>query len=319
LKKTFAALGAAALGLVPVAAAAPALAADTTVDCADMDAQVNATGNLTDNWYQDCVPQYGIGKAEFSIVADESDPTAEFPADFVDLSDNGNPAITVTTTGDTAALNDYFGTTIGGVVQYPITPVDAGLSDPTTQTYVAAVAAPVTSIGLATGANTPADVVTACSVDTAAYTGAWVATFGAVDTTFSQTIDGKNWQYTIVASPAPTYFFIVEGTDGPSTWCVSDGQHTFIPGSGGIPDDAIVQLFALVINSVPSFEDVDGPGLYNLGDFARTVAPIQPAVLAETGLDSSGLILPAAIAGGVVLIGGGLIAAAVVRRRRDRD
>ena len=87
MKKSLAFVGASALGLVAAtAAASPAMAiGDTTEPCTDMDAQVAATGNLTANWYQDCVPQYGLGKAEFTIVADENDPSVAVPDEFVTL------------------------------------------------------------------------------------------------------------------------------------------------------------------------------------------------------------------------------------------
>lgn len=300
MKKTFAAIGATALGCAVVGsgAVAPASAADTTTPCTDANAQVAATGNLTDNWYQDCVPQYGLGKAEFSIVADEDDPTVEFPADFVPLDELPDSAVTVTTPTDVAALGTYFAAT-PDVFIAPILPADSDLTDPTTQLYLAAVFAPVTSIAAVADADVPTGVAAECDPDGTLFATQWRATFAPVETTFSQSIDGEPWNYTIKATPLPTYFFGTF-TDGLDDWCLSDGIHTLSAAEVGASSGE--QFFALVFHSLPDIAVDESLAIFDLGTFGRdvdepvvpVVPPVVPQQLAATGVDAT----PLAIAGG---------------------
>jgi len=270
-------------------AAAPAAADPTTVPCADLSEQFDATGNVTDNWFQDCVPQYGLGKAEFTIVADEDNPATEFPAGFVELTDVPTPDITVTSTSDIQAIKDYYDTFASP--DAPIDPDQLVSSDASSQTYIASVVAPVTSIGTAT--DLPTNVATECATADVTYGGGWVATFAPVDTTFAQTINGEPWNYTITAAPLPTYFFgTITGEGLDPVWCVTDGIHTIKPGD--VPGDVPFgeYLFALVWPSPP---DVADESVASLGTFGRNApeAPIVPQ-LAATGVDAT----PLAVAGG---------------------
>lgn len=282
------------LGLVGAGAAVPAAAAsDTTEPCADFSAQIAATGNVTANWYQDCVPQYGLGKAEFSIVADEDDPTAEFPAEFIPLDEL--PPEAITTTGDTAAQSAYFdGAPIGSQSGTPIFVADSNLSDPTEQRYFASVIAPVTSIAavdLATGV--PANIAAACPADDFEFAGGWVATFAPVDTTYSQVVDGEDWNYTITSSALPTYFFATF-EDGIRDWCVTDGLRTLDSATSFFPGE---QVFSLVMNNVIDFESEE---IVDLGVFSRDLPePVIPAVVVAAELPATGAeIMPLAIAAG---------------------
>lgn len=320
MKKTLAAIGASVLGLGSVAAggALPASAAGGPTEgaCADIQDQISSTGSITDNWFQDCVPQYGIGKAEFTIVPDENNPTEEFPEGFVDLNDVENPAITVTSTLDTAAIGTYFSDIEAPENLAPIYPIGAVESTPTARTYAASIFAPIATIGLAT--DVPASVTAACSLDTVSYEGGWVATYNPIDATFSQTIEGVPWNHTITGTPKPSYFFI--GEDG-STFCVTDGEYTLTSDDN---DSGIVQaLFGGVFTYIPG-SITEGPAdLQSLGIFSRDglVPPPAPAPapapqLAATGADAASLAPVGLLAAGVLAAGGALVALGAGRKRR---
>ncbi|NYF11375.1 hypothetical protein HDC94_002531 [Leifsonia sp. AK011] len=321
MKKTLAAIGASVLGLGSVAAGAalPASAASGPTEgaCADIQDQIEATGNITDNWFQDCVPQYGIGKAEFTIVPDENNPSEEFPEGFVDLTAIEDPSLSVTSTLDMAAISQYFAGIEAPDVVSPIFPLEIADSTPTSRTYASSVFAPITSIGLAT--DVPAAVTAACSLDTAEYDGGWVATYAPIDTTFSQTIDGKAWNYTITGTPKPSYFFV--GTDT-STFCVTDGEYTLTDEGEGT---GVVQaLFGGVFTYIPGSIDESLTELQSLGVFSRDglVPPPAPAPapapqLAATGADAASLAPVGLLAAGVLAAGGALVTLGARRKRRN--
>jgi len=317
VKKTLAAIGASVLGLSSVAAGAalPANAAGGPTEgaCTDIQDQINSTGNVTDNWFQDCVPQYGIGKAEFTIVPDEDNPSQEFPEGFVDLSDVENPAITITSTYDTAAIGAYFSGIESPESLAPIFPTGTLEGTPTSRTYAASIFAPIATIGLAT--DVPAAVTQACSLDTVSYSGGWVATYKPIDTTFSQTIDGEAWNYTITGTPKPSYFFI-EGEG--SGFCVTDGEYTINEDEGS---SAVQVLFGGVFTYIPG-TIADGPAdLQSLGIFSRNgiepaPAPAPTPQLAATGADAASLAPVGLLAAGVLAAGGALVALGARRKRR---
>lgn len=318
MKKTFAALGATAVGfaVVGAGAAAPAAAADTTEPCEFLSEQFTATGHITDNWYQDCVPQYGLGKAEFTIVADEDNPATDFPAEFVALNELPSSEITVTSsTSDIAAMATYFDTFADAFA--PITPENVTDSGVGYQTYSTSVIAPVTSIGAVADEDVPDDVAADCNVGVTTYGGGWLATFGAVDTTFAQTINGEPWNYTITATPKPMYYFgTIDTLPITGDWCVSNGDFVITSASTPEPDVLGSYLFALVWPTPVSFE---GEALTSLGTFARDSQPVVPAeVLADTGVDGTPLIFAAGAftAFGIALLGFTSFAS---RRRRTHD
>ncbi len=323
MKKTLAAIGASVLGLGSVAAGAaiPANAAGGPTEgaCADIQDQIAATGNITDNWFQDCVPQYGIGKAEFTIVPDEDNPSEEFPEGFVDLSEIGDPAITVTSSLDMAAIGSYFAEIDSPEAVAPIYPTQTLESTSTSRTYAASVFAPIATIGLAT--DIPAAVTAACSLDTVTYTGQWVATYNPIDAAFSQTIDGEEWKYSITGTPKPSYFFIGAEND----FCVTDGEFTVTQDDS---NSGIVQvLFGGVFTYIPG-SITEGPAdLQSLGVFSRdglepapvpAPVPVPPAApqLAATGADAASLATPGLVAAAVLAAGGALVALGTRRKRR---
>lgn len=310
MKKTLAAIGASAIGLVSAAAgtAAPAAAADVTTPCTDISDHVFATGELPDNFYLDCVPQYGLGKAEFTIVPSDTDPTATFPEDFLDLSDEG---VAKTTTLDGEAIGEYF-----EGIPSPIYPGSLSDGDEFHQTYIATIIAPITSVAGVTDENLIPGVVTECDLEGTTYEAGYVATFAPTDTTFTQTAGGREWKYEVATSPLPTYFFatfdlVSGGVDETQPWCISDGTHTWSSVDGlPVPPD---QFYQFVFHTLFDFDGEEAP---TLGVFAPEAQPIAPAaVLADTGVDATPLIIGA---GAFTLFGAAMLAFTRIAGRRRR-
>lgn len=350
MKKTLAALGASVLGLGVVAVPATTAAAAPPIEpCENVLDQLESVGDFNEVWLGDCVPQYGLGKAEFTIVADEDNPTAQLPEGFTDLNDafiSEDSPVVASTTLDTAAIEAYFfDTEAQGVM--PITAIALDDETPESQTYIAFTVVPVASTGMATEENTPADVVSACEVswpgpeeDLSDSIG-WFATFHPVDTTYTQTVGGTEWIYEITAQSNPSYFFFTyDEVESEEYVCVTDGESTIRE-----PLDSItgIEELLLFLGAMPfispgvcfceiptsleqaiaevklgedsSFAAIGESGLYDLGIFGPTAPKPQ---LASTGADAGSLLVPALIAGGVVIVGGTLITLAVVRRRRSK-
>jgi hypothetical protein len=320
VKKTSAAIAVTTIGVVSVAAgaAAPAAADPVTTPCADLSEHVLADP-LPDNWYMPCVPQYGIGKAEFTIES-----TTDFPAEFIALDE---PGVTTTSAVDETVIGAYLN---GGPLPM-IQPedLDTASQTPTSQTYAALIVAPVTGVDVVAPIDLPADVATQCNLP-GWTTPIYRASYGPASTTFSQTIDGVPWNFTVTGNPPPTYFFLqfdptavtgfpidVPPVLGGSDFCVTDGTHTIagIADSTGIDSQVIASVYA---GFVPPFSmlipvdlldpDLDIP-LPDLGTFALTAADPQ---LASTGLDATPYLAAAGALGGV----GVLLAFLGYRRRR---
>ena len=326
MKKTSAVIAVTTLGVASAAAgaAAPAIADPVTTPCADISAHVLADP-LPDNWYMPCVPQYGLGKAEFTIES-----TTDFPDEFLSLDDDG---VTTTSTVDEAVIGAYV--QVGGPLPM-VSPVSLLSPTPTTQTYLAQLVAPVTGVGVVAPVDLPVEIVAQCD-PTGWTTPIYRATYGSLSTTFAQTINGVPWNFTVTGNPPPTYFFLqfdptavgdpISG-DFPqvapdSPFCVTDGVHTLsgiADDSGGIPIREIMSVhaglvppFAMLLPSEfinPSGENVP---LQDLGTFALA-APAAPAApqLAATGTDATPYLVAAGALGGV----GVLLSLLGYRRRR---
>lgn len=346
MKKSLAALGASVLGLgAATAGAAPAIAEPAPLEpCANISDQFSTTFDLNEEWFQDCIPQYGLSKTEFTIVADENNPTVDFPSDFAPLSDyisEEDSGIQATTTVDSAALAAYFGSnTENGAPIVPVLPVATLDNSVGSQTYLTFTVAPIDAVGPATPETTPADVISACDLegwgtDSPLDVLGWVASYDPVDTTFAQTAGGASWAYTVTAQSKPTYFFLVDDGDFVGA-CVTDGEsalvfddvdselyYLFILVTPFLPEDldgwvsppapTSVEELLHAVTSNPSFAAIGDSGLYDLGTFARDVPKPQ---LAATGADASALLVPALIGGGVLVVGGALVVITLVRRRR---
>ena len=348
MKKTLAAFGASLLGLGAAAVPAATAVADPAPPlepCTDIVDQLDSIDDFNDQWIGDCIPQYGLGKAEFTIVADEDNPTAQLPDGFTELTDafmNPDSPVSTSTTIDTAAIEAYFfDTEAEGVM--PISALSLDDETPESQTYVAFTIVPIASTGLATEENTPADVVSACEIvwpeeEEEPFTVGWFATFHPVDTTYTQTVAGTEWTYEISAQSNPSYFFLTfDPVEEEEYVCVTDGESRIISSLDDITGIEEILLFLgampfispgvcfceipssldqaiaeLSLGEESSFAAIGESGLYDLGIFGPSKAQ-----LAATGADAGSLLVPALIAGGVVLVGGTLITLAVVRRRRS--
>lgn len=280
------------LGLVGAGAVAPAAAAPgpATEACDNFSAQQAATGELSENWYQSCVPQYGAGKAEFSIVADGNDASAEFPEGFVPLDEL--EAVDISSTSNIAAMHEYFDALPSGIEDgSPIVALDRVDGDATTQRYTASVIAPITSVGVLNLEGAIPAGAAQCLATELAFTGAWVAHFDAIDTTYSQTIDGQAWNYRITATPLPTYFFanFVDGEVG--EWCITTGLRTESVYGGSVRSGS--QLFEMV-TPAPIPDDLSFLNLGEFGPYVPPAAVIPAATLPDTGANA----LPLAVAAG---------------------
>lgn len=343
MRKALALAGAAAIGVgASTIAAAPAAAEPVTEPCEGFIDHLTITGEVNDNWYMDCVPQYGLGKAEFTIHAGEEPadgdppPADEFPDGFTPLSD---PSVTATTSLDPglAAYELFDSPERRGAFPVLMQTADT----PTSQDYLGLVYAPITGVASGSEENITAEMVALCEPELtdAVVDGelvAFVASFGPTDTTFTQTVDGEEWAYTISTPPPPVAFFLFVDedelivTDAPL--CITDGVgHIAGVGIGDVDfEDPVESLgfFAYVAlalvsplpEQIEELEDLEFPELRFIGDFYRQVEePIEeeeptPAAptLPATGSDVAGA---AGLAGALALLGIGLASAAALRRR----
>ncbi len=316
MKKSMAIAGAGTLGLVAAGAGAatPAVAADVTTPCATFGDHVFAApGETPDNWFAECVPQYGIGKAEFTISSD-----IDFPGGFAPLDD---PSVTITTEyGDEAAA--YFGNDDDTAPFFDLSFNPDG-STPASQRYDANIAAPVTGVASAGGwSDLPEEIQLACE-GSVPFAQAHVATFGSAGATFSQVVDGEEWVYDVRVTPDPVYFLLTLDAENGGTYadiCITDGERTFVgQGEGG----------EFEAREVPPFvPDPSGPWAEYIGDFPRVTVTPEPTTppapvpmpeepeapeLAATGLEVAPLV-----GSGISLLGLGLLAL-TGRRRKTAD
>jgi hypothetical protein len=309
MRPSVALASASAVGLVAAVggAAAPAMADDVvTTPCATITEQTSVAPTPHDNWYMDCIPQYGLGKAEFTIDSD-----VPYPDEFLDLDD---PNVETSTNLDTDALAAYFGST-------PLddsSAVTVQLLDETdsSQRYAGLWIAPITSVGAVDQSTVPTEhpeIAAACHLDEVSYVYAYKASYGESNTTFHQVIAGQNWDYTIGGTSPDLYFFFPEldGPDDTAAVCITNGQYTVYGAVGDIDSTLLtVAIWVVPPYSFPLTEDE----LYDLGIFSRvspklaaTGAPVDsaPALAAAGGLLSFGLLA--------------VLGSTAVRRRRVRQ
>lgn len=299
MKKTIAAGGAAFLGLSTVGLGAlPAQAADEPVTeaCTDINQHDLAPDNVGSNWYMDCIPQYALGKVDFTITS-----ATPFPDDFLPLND---PAVTSTATSGDA------GATYIGATEPPagFDYLDFQGSDETSQHYEGTMIFPITSVGpIATDA-----LPDACQVEGSSYTGAYVVNFAPTSVTFTQVVDGVEWRYDVVTEPQPLYLglsILADGSfDFDGSMCASANGTTTLAVDGPSSTD---NQWSDVAERATSFE-FDGESLMpffgegkSLPDVSRYVAPPEPKPqLAATGvspapaLGVAALFLALGVAGG---------------------
>jgi len=348
MKTAPALLSATAVGLAVVASgagASAASAAPVTAACATTSDHVPSDGGeFGDNWYMDCIPQYGVGKAEFTIEAEGE----EFPEGFADLD---TPGVTATSTLDADAVEAYVGPDArSGFRDFSRTdsddPTDPDYdASPSTQAYAGGVVLPITSVRSGSTAELPAD----CSAGDATYSGVYVLTYGTASTTFSQVVAGQTIDYRVTAAPTAPLLLALN-LDPDTGDYVEDAPFCAVYG------DQIVQLSELAFPGVfdatafySLLEEIvftenglttlspEGADVIDLGSFTRYIAPVTPPVvepapsapavapaaipaaqpeLANTGADAT---LPLSLAGGGLLAAGlALVVARVVAARRRR-
>jgi hypothetical protein len=269
--RSAAALGASVLGIVGAAAGAvPAQAATPTAlpDCTDyLQHTVSASAVPGSNWYMDCVPQYGAGKAEFTVISD-----VDFPADFLDLHD---PEVTVTSTTAAPAVAGYFGvsTTIGGFSRL----YKSGGVDPRMQQYTGTAYLPISSVAAIDPTTLPAACV-------GTYNAAYQITYAPATTTFTQSVDGEEWKYEITAAPEPLSLGMnlanTGGIDSAQALCASSAGATrsALNNSDGVWDSIMFSQVergdTFIGTNTLSPAPGDWTAAKNLGTFSRWVAPV---------------------------------------------
>ena len=305
MKKTVAAGSAVAMGVIGAAMplmAGPAQAA--SAQPCDVYSDM-AWSDSVDNWFQSCIPQYGLGKVEFTISSD-----TDFPADFKDLTD---PSVTVTSTADVADINAYYGETLTSPFT-DLSRIDDG-TDPKLQRYQASQVAPLSLEGNPGGvfrvssatAMSPANLPEACGPFS--YADAYAVTFEPLDVTFTQTVNGAQWVYHIVMSPETLY---IGGTMEPGGWnsgaplCMAQG--TFMTGGLTASDEGWTEASSDSIERLNMYPSLTGD--YFVGNYPRAVPTPDSPALPATGLE---LVAPLAVAGGLLLAGLSVLA---IRRRR---
>jgi hypothetical protein len=315
MKKALAAVGASVLGLsgALVATAAPATAA--TPQCTtSSDHNVSTTADGSQDWYMDCVPQYGLGKAEFTITT--TSPKT-FPVGYT--LDDGHQTVTSSVDGTTAAA--YFGEPAEGTGGF-LNLTDPGPSTTTSQSYGTSgktlyAIYPVKTTGKLTS------LPQGCFPNTTTpetYAGMYEVTFKPTTTTFTETIGGKTVTTTITTQAAPLDLglnFSNGQLDGSAPLCAVSGTNVFQADNNS---DFTWQFLASdEVTFNPTTHQTLDPGAgssVDLGSSVSTVAsatvtPTKPT-LALTGVDAR----PAGIIGGSLLaIGIGLFAYGRTRRR----
>jgi LPXTG-motif cell wall-anchored protein len=299
MKKALAVASASALGVAAAAGgAAGAASAETPPPpCATFDDYISSVGGDLTNLFVTCVPQYGLGKVEFTIASD-----VPFPADFLPLTDDG---VTSTSELDMGAATTYFDAT--PPITSPIQPINDPVTTPTTQTYQAAVIAPITSVTPYSADAVPAAVLASCLPGDPTGVLIYRISFSPVFGTFSQQVAGEDWSYRVGGTPVDTFSFVFPGGD---SFCYTDlnGENTYAgPTSGGIPP---VPLFTPPFGF--AFSDADP--FYDLGVFNRLTKP----ALAATGVDSSTIPATALGAAGATVVGLAALLFSLRRRRRAR-
>lgn len=286
---------------------APAQAADVTVDCTSVSEHQPSATASADNWYMDCVPQYGLGKVEFTI-----DSEVDFPDAFVPLND---PSVVSSSVNTGLAASTYF----------DATPPPAGFvslseesATPTTRVYGGSMMFAISSVSSILVSELPA----ACGIGP--FTNAYRVEYLPATVTFTQTIDGQVWTYVVQYTPSPLYlglnFTSEHDFDGNLPQCASSTTGTTLGTISGSPEwYQVINSHATAIgagagwlSSISPFPMADSEPIGQLGTFALQVPEPEPA-LADTGADATGL----GMAGGLSLLAG-LALSVFWRRGRKR-
>ena len=293
MKKTIAAGGASLLGIgaASLGMAAPAAAVPVTDACDNSGEHGITVGTLGDNWYMDCIPQYGAASADFTIVS-----ATPFPAAFTPLDE---PGVTITPSVG-AAGTDYWGAGVPGYTYLDF--IDFQSSD-TEQVYQANMIVPISSVGTILPTALPPE----CGVD---FGTAYIVNYAPVSVSFTQVVAGVEWRYDVMTSPAPLYLglnILNTGVLEPTAnQCVSSNGSTYFA-TDSVDDDFTTVEYVATTSLNPYFGDSK-----LIPDVSRYV---PPPVLPATGMEIQPAV-PIGIAALFLSLG---VTAGVLRRRRAND
>ena len=314
MKKTTAAIAASSIGVLAAggAAAAPATAMPAD-DCTTVSQHTVTTGTLDADWYMDCVPQYGFGKAEFTIESTDLD----FPEGL-----NLENATATSNVPETAGA--YFGTTLEDGAFESLGMLDGASA--TSHGYRSYFVRLIDSVGSVPLTSIPT------ATCTGAFTHAYAINFAATTTTFTQVVDGVTWTFPITYPAATQYAaFTPNTTTGAPSGAIcmwTSGGAQYIPTSDDLWPGAA--LYLTHDNDGSTLLDFSTSARLNLGTYTGThvavapdpdpepepepgvaaPAPTTPYKLAATGVD---VTAPVVAGGALALLGAGLLFA---RRRR---
>ena len=293
MKKTIAAGGAGLLGIgaASLGVAAPAAALPVTDPCDNSGEHVITVGTLGDNWYMDCVPQYGVASADFTIVS-----ATPFPAAFIPLDE---PGVTITASVGQAGT-DYWG---AGQPGYTYLDYIGFQSSDTEQVYQADMIVPISSVDDILPTALPAE----CGVN---FDNAYVVNYAPVSVSFTQVVDGVEWRYDVMTSPSPLYLglnILNTGVlDPTANQCASSNGFTAFA-VDSVDEDFSTVAYVASTDLNPYFGDSK-----LIPDVSRYVAPPS---LPAMGMEVQPAV-PIGIAALFLSLG---VAAGVLRRRRASE
>jgi len=219
MKRSIAAIGAAAIGLTGAAVAAVPAQAATTPDCVTSGDHTLKADPAAGNFYFDCIPQYGTGKAELSIS------NADGISDEFSILEPEDA--TLSGSVDNAAASAYFDeTTSAGIII-----AGRGASTATAQDYNAILATPVSSIRKISASALPSS----CLQGNVDYEGAYIVSYTPISITAKttassgQTIDGTPGKFFMAVRPQPLYLglnFTGAAFDEDAPQCAVTGSMT---------------------------------------------------------------------------------------------
>jgi LPXTG-motif cell wall-anchored protein len=259
-----------------------------------------------------CVPQYGLGKIEFTISSDH-----DLPPGFA-LEDG--LATAVTDDFDINDVVDYAGVGAADTLSLQSNSafqsmyrVDDG-SDPTSATYQALLILPLESVEVVDVADLPAEC-------TGTYTHAYRVAAQSRTTTFTGQTGLTAWSVPITVAPTPIQFAINMSADGTTTngdSCISILDQT--QPISGVYDPFFYKAGTMLLLGLGVFAAAGLTGDLNLPfDFSVQTTPVETDVtvtetpaLPNTGVDGRSIATTAAGAASLLLVGGYL----VIRRRR---
>ncbi len=255
-------------------------------------------------WVGHCIPQYGLGKAEFQIASD-----ADLPPGF----DLATATLSYDSGIDVSAAEHYFGIAAGD--SFPLGPAPfksiafaspylvPDSTQPRSQKYYATYPVAVAALDELTLEGTESFIPTdtaflqSCG-DNLVTTPVLRVTYTPVTMTFTEVVDSQTWSVALSVTPTPLYLSI----GGSSTSCVWSGSAwQDFAGDAGAPlgstERATLGIYSLVVNvtgvnghpfTIPVGTDLNnsgfGPdgflGFANLGTFPLSNLPVPdpPAI-----------------------------------------